>query len=531
MLRWAEEMVHRQGAKDAKQNLFLLASSAPWRLISLLLPLLAARTASADDWLAALPECAGERVPAGAQLLYPRPGLPALVAAGDTLIVRARLSLPLTPPPGVQQERALEDFEAQLVGHAQVLSGQLAPQSTPLEVVNVRPEGPSSLRYRLSVPVPAWVAPGTYDLRLRAKGASLSAPSAVRVLASADPPRLGAAGDRVRLDPRAAVHAPIDLWVETTSTAIAGGASLPDAIAGGSAAPVLRTAGLVGALRVGDALWVLGGCTALHLPFEVEVASVLRAEGRRRVADVKRAGLKPAPTGEGFDERNAGPIDGARGSASPSAVGPGFKPGLFEPISGGWQLNHSGAALELSVLIAAAPGSPGLRAEPGALRFYPAGDVVAAPHVLIARWSVPALPAGERARLLRVPAAPLIAQLRVEPDPVRGDSPVRVSADADRPLAALALRFDHRHTAYGLAPVEHRYRALGEHRVHGIAIAADGTAVGVRADATVVTARGARGPGCGVAAPVPRARPVWAGPGLWLSVLLLQRRLLKRRRR
>jgi hypothetical protein len=502
-------------------------------LISLLLPLLAARAAHADDWLAALPECAGERVPAGAQLLYPRPGLPALVAAGDTLIVRARLSLPLTPPPGVQQERALEGFEAQLVGHAQVLSGQRVEQSTPLEVVNVRPEGPSSLRYRLSLPVPAWVAPGTYDLLLRAKGASLSARSAVRVLTSGDAPRLGAAGDRVRLDPRAAVHAPIDLWIETTSVASDRDASLPDASLpdAPTAAPVLRTAGLVGALRVGDALWVLGGCAALHLPFEVEVASVLRAEGRARVADVKRSGLKPAATGEGFAERNAGPIEAARGSASPSAVGPGFNPVLFQPIADGWQLNHSGAALELSVLIAVAPGSPGVRAEPGALRFYPAGDVVAAPHLLIARWSVPALPAGERARLLRVPAAPLIAQLRVEPDPVRGDAPVRVSAEADRPLAALALRFDHRHTAYGLAPVEHRYRALGEHRVHGIAIAADGTAVGVRADATVVTARGSRGPSCGVAAPGTRARPVWAGPGLWLSVLLLQRRLLKRRRR
>jgi len=491
--------------------------------------------ARADDWLAALPECAGERVPSSAQLLYPRAGLPAVVAAGDTLVVRARLSLPLTPPPGVQQPRALEGFEAELAGHAHVLSGRRVEQTTRVEVVNVRPEGPSSLRYRLALPVPAWMAPGTYDLRLRAKGASLHADSSVRVLAPGAAPRLGAAAERERLEPRAALHAPIDVWVEASADSISRDASLQDAIAGdaslqealASAAPELRTAGLVAALRVGGRLWVIGGCDALHLPFEVEVASALRAEARERVADVKRTGLNPTPTAE---PSTVGAGLNPTPTAEPSAVGAGLKPALFTPIPDGWQLHAARAPLELSVLIPAAPGAPGLRADRGELRFYPAGEVAAAPHALIARWSLPALAAGERARLSRVASTPLNAQLRIEPDPVRGDAPVRVSARADRPLASLALRFDHRHTAHGLHPVEHRYRALGEHRIHGLAIAADGTAAGVRGDATVVTARMSGGPDCAARAVAPGSHPVWGGSGLWLGVLLLQRRLLKRRR-
>ena len=508
--------------KTPNSRICILASSAPWRLISLSLALLTASAARADDWLAALPECTGERVPSSAQLLYPRAGLPAVVAAGDTLIVRARLLLPLTPPPGVQQARALEGFEAELIGrgYVELRPGSVAAATrTPLDVVNVRPEGPSSLRYRLALPVPAWMAPGTYDLRLSAKGASLHADSAVRVLAPGQAPRLGAAADRERLGLRAASHAPIDVWVQTSPDPIGQDASLQDAIARdaslqdalASAAPELRAGGLVAALRVGKALWVIGGCSAPHLPFEVEVASVLRAEARTRVEDVKKVASALAPAG-------------APGVAS------GFRP-LLSPIADGWQLDDAGAPFELSLLIAIARDAPGLRAERGELRFYPAGDVSSAPQALIARWSLPALPSGERARLLRVPSAALNAQLRIEPDPVRGDTPVQVSVRADRPLAALALRFDHRHTTYGLQPVEHRYRALGEHRIHGLAIAADGTAVGVRGDATVVTARMSGGPSCELATPAPGARPVWAGSGLWLGVLLLQRRLLKRRRR
>jgi hypothetical protein len=464
---------NRQGAEDAVKT----RSGCLAFFGALAVQLLFIFPARADDWLAALPECAGELPPpAAAQLIYPRPGLPAVVAAGETLIVRARVPLPLTPPPGVQQPRALEGFEAELIGHALPLGAPAPVQRMALELIDVRPEGPSSLRYRLSFPIPAWTAPGTYDLVLRAKGAGMRADSLVRVVGQ--------------------------------------DASSRDILA--AAAPVLQTDGLVAALRIGgDRLWVIGSCEAPYLPFEAEVASVLRAERRQRVADPERAGLKPAPTPEA------------------SAVGAGYQPALLTPIKEGWELNAPGP-LELSLLFPATAGSPGLRAERGTLRFHPAADLTTVPPALIARWS---LPAAGRARLLRVAAPPLHAQLQALPDPVLGDQPVRVSGRADRALAALALRFDHLHTAYGLQPVAHRYRALGKHRVSALAIAVDGTAVALQTEVTVRTVRASGGPGCMLAGPVggtgtapalrggaSSTRPVSAGPGLWLSALLLKRR-------
>jgi hypothetical protein len=266
-----------------------------------------------------------------------------------------------------------------------------------------------------------------------------------------------------------------------------------------AAPPMLRTVGLNAALRVGDALWVIGGCEAPYLPFDVEVESVLRAERRRRVA---RIDVPVAP------------------SLLTSPAGPGFVTDFLAPVGDGWEL-RAAAPFELSLLIWAGPGSPGLRADRGTLRFYPAGDVARAPGALVARWS---LPSAGRARLLRVRAAPLQASLRLQPDPVHSDAPVRVGVHANRALAAVALRLDHRHSAYGLAPVAHRYRALGKQRIAAIAIAEDGTAVALQRDATVVSARMSRGPSCATRGPSAAGNPVSASQGLWLGALLLKRR-------
>jgi hypothetical protein len=245
------------------------------------------------------------------------------------------------------------------------------------------------------------------------------------------------------------------------------------------------------------------------LPFEVEVGSVLGAERRGRVT------FAPA-----LGDHAVQPFGGAA-SAWPTASAE-----LLARLS---QLNATASAgaallalgahdpLELSVLLP--PAGFGLRAGAGALRFYPVGELAPGAPPRIARWS---LPAGERAVLSRVPLQPLHARLSLQPDPVRGDAPVRAQASADRPLVAVALRFDHRHTAFGLAAAEHRYRALGAHRVQGVALAADGAPALLDAQVTVATARMSSGGGCRASSD--RSGPVSAGLGLWAAVLLLKRR-------
>ena len=234
---------------------------------------------------------------------------------------------------------------------------------------------------------------------------------------------------------------------------------------------------------------MIGGCEALHLPFDVEIEAVLRAERRERVDHL------PAPVNEIL----YGP--------------PLARDDYIEPIADGWDVR---AGRELSLLVPNYPRVPGLHSD-GVMSVYPAGDVTGRFEALIVRG----LSGGQR--LKRVPVAPWRATLSVEPNPARSGEPVRVRVHAVRKkLAAVALRFDHLHTAYTLKPVEHRYRALGTHRIEGLAIAADGTAVALHAEVTVRTARASGRWSC-AARPI-GSPPVWASQGLWLGALLLKRR-------
>jgi hypothetical protein len=278
-----------------------------------------------------------------------------------------------------------------------------------------------------------------------------------------------------------------------------------------AAPPLLELQGLVAGLRVGSGLWVLGACDAPYLPFEVEVGSVLGAERRARVSfspSLAEQALQPfGGVARAWSSANAELIArlsqlNAKSTADTSAQ---------------WLALSAHDPLELSLLLP--PAGFGLHADSGALRFYPLGELGPAAPPRIARWS---LPAGERAALSRVQLQPLHARLSLQPDPVRGDAPVRAQARADRALAAVALRFDHRHTAFGLAPAEHRYRALGAHHVQGVALADDGAPALLDAQVTVATARMSSAGSC--AASSGRAGLVSAGLGLWAAALLLKRR-------
>lgn len=86
----------------------------------------------------------------------------------------------LTPPPGVQEDRALRLFTITLCAEGIDL-GAGAQRCFPLAVRNLRPLDGSSLRYRVEAPLPVWVAPWRYDLNLRFPGGQVSVPRAVIV--------------------------------------------------------------------------------------------------------------------------------------------------------------------------------------------------------------------------------------------------------------------------------------------------------------------------------------------------------------
>lgn len=492
-------------------------------------------TARADDWLAALPECAAGSAtpsagpagagPASAALEYPRPGLPAIVNAGQRLVARVRLPVPLTPPPGIQQSRALREYSAEL--HAQTpalepaASGASAASGAGarnegarrkdapshryrLEVIAVRPEGASSLRYRVTIPVPAWAAPGIYTLRLVAAGVALPSEAQVVVLAQSAAARLRPLPAEVSASETslpAGARAPVDVWLRTPSGAAleAGEESTRTSYLG---APVLDTEGLVAALRVGEAgLWVLSDCATAHLPFADQVTAVLGVERRTRLASPAYA---------------------------PEVAAPALQLQTSSRPDGGFELRaQSSQAIELSFVLGA-DGRP-LHASAGALELYPATELPPPERVplLIARWRLLG-PAAARLERSARKAAPTAVALELVPSPLPSGRPLRVRArrrdPAGGPAPLLALRFDERSTAFGYAEASHRFTALGPARVRALWILPDATAVARIEKVQVVTEAAI---GCSVARPSGRGADA-GGTALGLSAALW---LLKRRPR
>ncbi|MBI2898431.1 MAG: PKD domain-containing protein [Deltaproteobacteria bacterium] len=91
----------------------------------------------------------------------PTRGAPLVAAPGDRIVADLVLRLPLTPPPGVQQERALNGFRGTATGYA-----DLGERPTyPLQVTMIRPGGPGT-SYRATLELPPWMAPGVYDIEV-----------------------------------------------------------------------------------------------------------------------------------------------------------------------------------------------------------------------------------------------------------------------------------------------------------------------------------------------------------------------------
>ncbi|MCB9599838.1 MAG: hypothetical protein H6721_10595 [Sandaracinus sp.] len=229
------------------------------------------------DWLVWWPRCAQERFAperiGRSELLYPRPGFPAVARPGDRLTTRVRLVAPLTPPPGVQQEKALRGWAAELEGRP-TWRVEGAEHRYPLRVADVRPDTRQSTVFRASVDLPPWMAPGTYDLVIRVPGGeTLAGVASVRVVVGE--PRLAALPSNV--SPRELAPLDVDVWVAS---------EVPDALRrplAGEGLPWLDPE--VGAvLAVGDAaVWDGTRCDDLLQPR----AAADRLLGARRPTSVE----------------------------------------------------------------------------------------------------------------------------------------------------------------------------------------------------------------------------------------------------
>lgn len=113
-------------------------------------------------------------------LIAPSEAEPAYVQIGGTLALLVEVATALTPPPGVQEERAHRAFAISLC--AEGLSfGAPARSCFPLAVRNVRPVDAGSMRYRVEARIPEWLAPWHYDLRVRFPGGEAQRAQAVRL--------------------------------------------------------------------------------------------------------------------------------------------------------------------------------------------------------------------------------------------------------------------------------------------------------------------------------------------------------------
>ncbi len=158
------------------------------RLLSALTLFFCASAARAD-WLVHLPDCAmrqaSVRELGDAEVLYPAPGLPSFARPGDTIVIRVRLPAPLTPPPGIQQYRALDGWSASLIGTG--TRHEEAEFRYRLRVRDVRADADSTRLYRATVRVPLFAAPGVYHLELEAPFARETLGTSASVIVGDEP--------------------------------------------------------------------------------------------------------------------------------------------------------------------------------------------------------------------------------------------------------------------------------------------------------------------------------------------------------
>jgi len=459
-------------------------------------------SAQAEDWLALYPECGfgpEARALGRMALIYPRPGLPAVVEAGERLVTRVRVPSGLTPPPGIQKDRALRGWSAELVGQSVPL-GDGGEHRYRTRVVDVRPDGQSTLVYRASIEVPRWAAPGTYGLRMTAPGGADAVAGAVRIVSPGDEPRLVflAAADVPAADHPA--------FLEILSTAphdvvVAADDQLLGALS--SAAPSARVPALLVfdphlpvVLRVGSEARYFGECDDRYAPFSMQLEGLASREGLRALAFADTM----SELGEWSAFRRPAPSITAAGDSLTLRA-------------------DAEVACELTVRYP--DDGRGVAIEGAEAAFHPAVSIPMTGEVRTIAIRLALAPGAEATLARREGSAPTAA-IRTEPAaPVSGDT-VRMAVEGDQ-LALVAWRLEEDITLVGPA-IEHAYRPVGEERVSAFVISEEGVGAPLRATVTIQT-REVRGcGGCGAA-----GGP--SGADLWLIWLVLLRMGNRRRNR
>jgi len=457
----------------------VLATSllAPWSLP------VAAQSLPEDmgprDWASSLPACA---MGADAEetgpllLLYPRPGLPAVVPAGASLYARIRMPSALTPPPGHQQDTALRGFTAELLASDGASVGG-AQSRYPLRVVDVRPDSGASLVYRLRLPFPDWVAPGTYSLSVTApsSGARVSVASVRVIEPGADPrlvafetrPDLGVDALRQRL---ASLEGyPVDVLVSDTSPALEVALNATRDMARWPPVLLLSSPRSRGLVRVGGRLLELGACPTGR--YARQRRALLEADHVSEAPSLTDAVTHDAALNAWWSEATLG-----EAALSWHRLGEGLvvtaAPWLPRPAEPRMIVPEDGLATHIE-------GGSERRWWPGSTLFATAG----APS-LATRFS---LAPGHEARIERRVGAPRTLRLTAEPARARTDQEVTLRAVSEGD-AIIAWRLAEDITAMG-PETRHRWALRDRVEVHALAIGEDGVAARGSVEVTVDTRR------------------------------------------
>lgn len=103
------------------------------------------------------------------RIIEPTSAAPAQLRAGDTLRAVAKLRLPLTPPPGVQQPDVWKGWRVRLARRVAIaLDGASPVVEYPARLLRIRPDRGD--RYVITATTPPWLLPGQYDLTIEGPG-------------------------------------------------------------------------------------------------------------------------------------------------------------------------------------------------------------------------------------------------------------------------------------------------------------------------------------------------------------------------
>ncbi len=115
-----------------------------------------------------------------AGIVTPDEHAPLVLEPGGVAEITAKLRLPLTPPPGVQQRRAKRDWQVSFSRTVLHTLGETdGLLQMPGEVLRIRPT--RNGLYRFSVALPPWMPPGCYDIHLAGPGVMAQRHRAVSV--------------------------------------------------------------------------------------------------------------------------------------------------------------------------------------------------------------------------------------------------------------------------------------------------------------------------------------------------------------